>query len=321
MPKKATKKRSKTKTAQPAANARVRQLNKKQQRTKAKKEARGRAPVPTSFNLTKQVFELIRTNWRVLGGIVLVYLILNIVFASGISSLSTSVNSIKADLNNTGVHAHPLVTGTAGFLTLVGSSGAVSSATGSALQSALIILESLVIIWALRHLLAGQVFSVKQAYYNATGPLIPFLLVLAVLFIQLLPLTFGSLVLTGIAASVGTISGIWTAFFVALLILLAAWSVYMVSSSIFAAYIVTLPNMQPRQALASAKKLVEYRRSIVLRRVLFLPVLVLVVMGIVIIPLILFATFLVVPVFYILTMLSILFVHSYLYSLYRGLLA
>jgi hypothetical protein len=44
-------------------------------------------------------------------------------------------------------------------------------------------------------------------------------------------------------------------------------------------------------------------------------------MGIIIIPLILWASFLVEPVFYLLSMLTILFVHTYLYCLYRGLIA
>jgi hypothetical protein len=44
------------------------------------------------------------------------------------------------------------------------------------------------------------------------------------------------------------------------------------------------------------------------------------VMGVVIVPLILFAQAIVPAVFYLLSMLAILFAHAYLYSLYRELL-
>jgi hypothetical protein len=56
------------------------------------------------------------------------------------------------------------------------------------------------------------------------------------------------------------------------------------------------------------------------RKILFLPFFIVLAMGLVIVPLILYAKFLVSPVFFILSMLSILFVHTYLYTLYKGLL-
>jgi hypothetical protein len=111
-----------------------------------------------------------------------------------------------------------------------------------------------------------------------------------------------------------------TAFTTITFILLAAWSIYMVSASIFALYIVTLPDMLPRQALRSARELVRYRRWQIIRKVFFLPVFVILAIGVIIVPLILYAPPIVPIVFYILSMLSILFAHTYLYSLYRELL-
>jgi hypothetical protein len=152
------------------------------------------------------------------------------------------------------------------------------------------------------------------------GPLIPFLLVVFVIILQLLPITLGTaalgVVLTSVFSSQAAVTIIFSLFFV----LLAGWSAYMLSSSVFALYIVSLPHMQPRQALRSAKSLVRFRRWQLMRKVLFLPLLILAIMAILIIPLILSATFLVVPVFYVLSGLSILFIHTYLYSLYRSML-
>jgi len=247
-----------------------------------------------------------------------VYLLLNIVFASGISNVSTAFNDIKTNLNTSG--STGLLHAASGFGSLVGSAGASGSATGSVFQSILFVFESLVIIWALRHLLSGQKVSVKMAYYKSMTPLVPFLLVLFVIIIQLLPVTIGATVLAAVSTSVFTNTAAATIVSAIAFVLLAAWSVYMVSASIFALYIVTLPDMQPRQALRSAKDLVKFRRLVVIRKVFFLPILVLLAMGVVIIPLILYASALVPAVFYVLSMLTILFVHAYLYSLYRGLI-
>lgn len=301
-----------------AGNGRVRKLSRKQARGKVKKEVKTRQSLPGSFRLTGRVIKFLASSWKPLGGIVLVYLILNVLFASGISDVSTAFSNIKADLNTAGGHNFWQAAG--GFGSLVASSGASGSATGSTLQSVLFIIESLVIIWALRHLMAGQGISVKLAYYKSMTPLIPFLLVIAVIIIQLLPVTIGSLVLATIATSVFTSSSVATTVSIAAFILLAAWSLYMVSASIFGLYIVTLPETQPRQALRAARDLVRFRRLAVLRKVLFLPVFMLLVMAVIIIPLILWASFIVPYVFYLLSLLAILFAHSYLYSLYRSLL-
>jgi hypothetical protein len=297
---------------------RVRKLTRKQARGKAKKEVKSRNSLPGSFRLTGGVIKFLGNHWKPLGGIVLVYLILNVVFASGISNVSGTFSNIKSDLDTAGGHAFWHAAGA--FGSLVATAGASGSATGSALQSALFVIESLVIIWALRHLMAGQSISVKLSYYRAMTPLIPFLLVIAVIIIQLLPVSIGSVVMAAVSTSVFTSSTVATTISIIAFILLAAWSLYMVSASIFALYIVTLPETQPRQALRSARDLVRFRRLAVLRKVFFLPVFIVLVMAVIIIPLILWASFLVPYAFYILSMLAILFVHAYFYSLYRSLL-
>lgn len=308
----------KARPQQAAAGGRVRKLTRKQAKGKAKKEVRIRTPLPGSFRLTVHCFQIVRDHWRVLGGIAVVYLLLNIVFAGSISNVSTAFSDIKQDLNDTG--GTNFWRAASGFASLVGSSGASGSATGSALQSVLFVIESLVIIWALRHLLSGQAISVKQAYYKAMTPLIPFLLVVAVIIIQLLPMSVGATVLAAISTSVFSDSSVATAITTISFIVLAAWSIYMVSASIFALYIVTLPESQPRQALRAAKDLVRFRRLLIIRKVLFLPLIIFLLMAVIIVPLILYASAIVPAIFFVLSMLSILFAHTYLYSLYRGLL-
>lgn len=292
---------------------RRRKLTPKQTKQAAKKEL-STQPVPTSFNILGQVYSLLRRHWKTLGGITLVYLILNILLASGLSNAINNFGIVKDSLGS----GHNFSDAVRGFGSLL--SGSARSQSASFLQSVLIILQSLVIIWALRQLLAGKKLSVKDAYYKSMAPLVPFLLVVIVVIIQLLPVSLGSALVSLVASTLAPGSGLAVVVMGIIIAGLAAWSIYMVSSSIFGLYIVTLPDMQPRQALRSAKKLVALRRLVIIRRILFLPIFILLVMAAIVLPLILFVHFLVAPVFYLLSIAVILFVHAYLYSLYRGLI-
>jgi hypothetical protein len=311
MAKKGEKKRKKSASAKTVskktAGARVRRGTKSQIKKKVKKTVRSKAPVQGSFKLAWQSLKFIKKFWKPLGGIVLVYGLLNLIFASGLISNTSSVAG--------GFHGSKFSDALNSFSSII-AGGTAQSAT---MQTALFIIESLVIIWALRHLFSGEQIGVKQAYYHSGAPLIPFIIVLFVIALQLLPISISSAVFAIVMSSLvgnGWVEAVFTLLFV----VSAFWSIYMLSSSVFAMYIVTLPNMQPRSALRSAKNLVHFRRWQVVRKLLFLPLFVIILMGIFIVPLILYAKFLVSPVFFILSMLSILFVHTYLYTLYKGLL-
>lgn len=277
-------------------------------------------PPPGILTISREVLSILKRHIKVLLGIVAVYLILNVLFASGLSSLGTAVETIKADFHNTQGQSQTLAKAISGFGALVGSGGTAGSSSASVLQSILFIIESLVIIWALRQLLSGKSVGVKESYYSSMYPLIPFVVVLFVIILQLLPLSFGTVivnaVLTSAVSSLTVATWLSWIFFIGL----ASWSFYMLSSSIFALYIVTLPNMQPRAALKSAKNLVRKRRLAVILRIVYLPIFLLLVMAAIIIPLIILAPAVVAPIFYILSMLAILFGHTYLYCLYRNLL-
>jgi hypothetical protein len=312
MPKKGEKKQKKSASAKTAVkkssvSSRVRKATPRQAKQKTKKETQNRTPLPGSFKLAWQSLVFIKNFWKSLGGIVLVYAILNIIFGSGLlSSASSSISS-----------SNKFSDALTSYGTLI--SGGSSNQTAT-MQSVLLVIESLVIIWALRHLFSGEQIKVKNAYYHSMSPLIPFVLVVFMIILQLLPFTIGSALLA-VVLSTTYGSSVIGAVFTILFVLLAAWSIYMVSSSVFAMYIVTLPNMHPLQSLRSAKNLVHYRRWALIRKLLFLPFFIIIFMGVFIVPLILWVNFLVVPLFFTLAMLAVLFFHIYLYGLYKGLLA
>ena len=156
-------------------SGRLRQGTKAQKRVQAKKTA-AKQTAPTSFSVLGQVSGLLQKHWRILGGIMLVYLVLNIVFANGLSTVINNFSSVKDNLAASRNFSGALD----GFGSLLGGS-AGGSDSASVIQSVSIVLMSLVIIWVLRQLLAGKKFSVKEAYYGSMFPLIPFLLVILVI--------------------------------------------------------------------------------------------------------------------------------------------
>lgn len=253
-------------------------------------------------------------------GIILVYGLLTIVFVRGFSG-SLNLQELKTNLSHlfAGKWGNLSVGVTLFGLLLGNASGGTSAASGT-YQSLFLIVVSLVMIWSLRQVQAGNKVGVKEAFYNGLYPLIPFLLVLIVIGLQLIPLLIGSalysLVINNGIAVTFIEKAVWGLLFATLSLL----SLYMVSSSLFAIYIVTLPDMTPMKALRSARELVRYRRWSVLRKVVFLPVALLVGAAIIFIPLILIYAPAAQWIFFACVMASLAIIHSYLYTLYRELL-
>jgi hypothetical protein len=312
MPKKGANKQTKPAViVKDSPKTRVRKSTKKQAKAKTKEETRKSSKIPGSFKLSVDAFKTIKKFWKPLIGIVVVYSLLNLIFANGL------INSVKSTVED--IQKDSFATSASGFGDVIANAG--FSNNSSVAQTILFIFETMVIVYALRHLIAGDKLGIKQAYYESTFPLIPLVLVLFVIVLQLIPFSLSAAVLALVLSGLFGSGSMLTVIISLIFILLTAWSLYMFSSSIFAIYIVTLPNMAPLQALKAAKNLVKYRRWPIIRRLMFLPILVTFILGLLIIPLIMFAHVLVAPVFFALSMLAVLYAHTYLYNLYRGLLS
>src|SRR5665213_165507 len=121
--------------------------------------------LPSSRQLVIQTWHMFKGHWRLLVGIVAVYLLLNVIFASGLSNLSSAVSNIQANFRDTTAGTQSFAKALSGFGLLVGTAGSSGSTAASLLQSGLFVIESLVIIWALRQLTASKSITVKEAYY------------------------------------------------------------------------------------------------------------------------------------------------------------
>lgn len=281
-----------------------------------------KAPIMGAFRLFRASVALLIKNWRLFGGIVLVYLILTIVLVKGFG-VTSNIGELKTTLQEVFQgNAGQVMTSFALLGVLLGNASSAASDVAGAYQSMVLVVISLVLIWALRHAQAGKkvTISVRDAFYKSLYPLVPFLLVLLVVGLQFIPLLtatfFYTLIFSGGVAVTAIEQGLWIVFLFALVIL----SLYMVTSSVFALYIVSLPEMRPMQALRSARDLVRYRRWVIMRKVLFLPVALLVITAVIMVPLIIIAPLLAEWLFFVLSMVALAVVHSYMYGLYRELL-
>ena len=273
-----------------------------------------------SFRLTRRAFSHVWRYKKLFVVIALVYLLLNLLLVRGFL-FTADIGEVKSAISE-------LFTGSvgqiAGSLTvmglLVGSLSPASEVAGL-YQSILVLVFSLFFIWMLRQTYAGETPRVKDIFYKSSYPLVQFVIIIFIIGLQLVPLLLANFMYTAAIAS-----GITTTFaevfaVSAIAFLLALWSLYMVTVSIFAMYIVTLPEMTPLKALRSAKGLVQHRRWTVMRKILFLPFALGVIGFAVMIPIILVASGVAEVIFLILSAFILPLVHSYVYSLYRELLA
>jgi hypothetical protein len=276
--------------------------------------------LPSVFALTKTE-ALLMWNYRgLLVGITLLYGIFNLVFVQGITG-GTNVTDLKSQLQSAfSGNLAALSSSITVFVVLVGSAGNTSSGAAGAYQLIFVLLVSLALIWALRQVTSGSLVRVRDAYYRSMTPIIPLVIVVFVIALQLIPLVIGTTVYTLISSSGIAAYPAEKILWALLCSALGLLSIYMITSSVFAAYIVTLPDMTPLKALRSARELVRYRRWTVLRKVLFLPVLLITIAAVILLPVILLITPLTQVMFILITMFSVTIIHTYMYTLYRELL-
>lgn len=288
-----------------------------------KAERPNHTKLPNVFRITRKAYDLLAINWKLLLGIVIVYGLLNILLVRGFNG-GLDVNQLKTQLSDLSHGGWGNLAAGATIFTLLVSSSNTASASDAAgaYQSFLILITSLALVWSFRQLLANKQakLRIRDGFYQGMYPLVPVLLVLFVIGLQLIPALIGGLlyatvVTNGIAITTPEIIG-WFIFFIAMV----AISLLLITPSILALYIVSLPNMTPRKALRSARKLVKFRRWTVLRKLLFLPLLIVVLLCVIMLPIILVAAVVAQWVFFILSMLVLPAVHGYIYTLYRELL-
>ena len=222
--------------------------------------------------------------------------------------------------------------GKAGLLLLSGVTGMTGQELTSAQQiyaAMLILFTWLTTVWLLRALMAGRKPRLRDGLYNAGAPILPTFLVGLLVIVQLLPVAL-AVVGFGAASSTGLLnSGIEAMLFWTCAGLLGALSLYWITGTLIALIVVTLPGMYPMQAIKTAGDLVIGRRVRLLLRIIWLFFILAVVWFVIMVPIILFDTWLkgvqpaiewlpIIPVaLLIMSTLTMMWSASYVYLLYR----
>lgn len=306
--------------AKPKSKPRTRSVEKHRSFKMTKKKLKQHVPLPGAIKLFKETFQLIRRNKKLFLGIALVNAVLSFVFVQGFNAVSDTV-AVKQTLEESlGSSTNQFGTGLTLFGYLMGSAGTSATQAAGTYQFFLVLITSLAAIWAVRQVTAGETPRLRDSFYKGMYPLIPFLLVMFVLALQLLPFLVGNLIFNTVIQNELAVTAIEKIVWLLLFVVLALLSAYMVVSSLFALYIATLPEMTPLVALRSARELVLHRRWSVGIRLIALPIVLTFISALIFVPLLMFATPVAPVLFVALTGLSLVIIHIYVYLLYRALI-
>jgi hypothetical protein len=274
--------------------------------------------LPSAFRLLTNSLWILRSNWKVFGGIALIYGALTMLLVRGFdvaSRLSQAKETIDLAFQDSSLNSSLAV-----FSYLLGSSGSGDSPSAGVYNVLFLIIISLAVIWALRQVYAGHKVRVRDSFYKGMAPLVPFVLVALVIVVQLIPMAIGLAIFAAVTANTISAAPLEHLFWGGLALLPSLLTGYFLSSSLFALYIATLPDMTPLNALRSARRLVAKRRWLIIRKMLFLPLVLMLATTLLVLPIIFVAAPLAAWVFFALTLIFLPVVHSYMYALYRSLL-
>lgn len=278
-----------------------------------------RGKLPHAYQIAFRSLRIMWSNRLLLGGIAAIYGVLYLAFGQALTSLS-GANLSGAFTRAFNGHPGSLFSGFNLFVLLIGSGGSNASSSANAYRTFLFLAVSLAVIYVLRTVMSGGTTKFRDAFYKGMYPLIPFILVIVWLAVEFIPL-----VVAGFLYSLSQNAGVAVNLFDNIILdivflLIASVSFYFVTSGVFAAYIVTLPDMTPMKAIRSARTIVKKRRLVVFAKLAFLPAFVLVIGAILMVPFILLMKPVISIVFIILSLIFFEFMHTYLYSLYRELI-
>lgn len=279
-----------------------------------------RPKLPSAWALAKASAKTLKLNWKLFGGISLVYTVLLLFLVRGFTSGQeiATTKTVLETLSNAGNAGSSIII----FSDLLTGSAATSE-VASLYQAIIFVVCSLAFIWAFRQVHSKKTapnIRIRDAFYKGMYPLIPVLLVGGIIILQLAPLVIAGVVYSAMVASGLAVTFVEQACWLAIAGLLILLSLYMLGASSMAVFAATLPDVSPLEALRGAKKYVQHRRFVVIAKLLWLSVAVLLMLGIVVLPIIAFIPVAAEFVFFLCSVLILPFTIGYMYNLYRALL-
>ena len=191
----------------------------------------------------------------------------------------------------------------------------------------------LVTVWLLRHQLSGNKVKLRDGLYNACAPIISTALVVVVLIVQMVPALIALVVYSAAVATDFLATPLYAVIFWTVGGALFLLSLFLITSTIFALVTVTIHGMYPLKAIKISGDLVTSRRLRVILRLVWMLFSVAVLWIVTMLPIIMLDSWLqrsfdwaeglpIVPIaLLIVSSISIIFASSYIYLLYRRLIA
>lgn len=290
--------------------------------------------LPGYWSFTYYVLKILSKNKRTFLGLVALYGVLSLVLV-GLASqdnymtLSETLRSTSDEIFN----GNWGQIGQAGLLLIAGVAGNFSTQLTESQQIyavIILLLTWLTTVWLLRSQLAGKSkLSLREGLYNASAPIVSTFAVLLIAVVQLLPVALAAAGFGAALASGLFDGGVAAMMFWTVASLLLALSLYWMTSTLIALVVVTLPGMYPLRAIQIAGDLVVGRRLRILLRLLWLILTIVLVWVVVMVPVLLFDSWLkgvwpvsanipLVPmVMLVLSSFSVMWAAGYVYIFYR----
>ncbi|HEV2412274.1 MAG TPA: hypothetical protein VGS28_00520 [Candidatus Saccharimonadales bacterium] len=221
-------------------------------------------PVKPARWLIKETFALLKQEWRLFLGLGLLYVLIYAYIAAGTPGLS--IATLRHTLQESKITGIAQIAATAG--TAIDGSIQTNNSNGPFYATFLTITFSLATIWAVRHIIAGHTVRIRDALYNGTVSFISTSMLLVVLFLQMLPITFGVYLYIEAKANHILTGGVTDMVMFLVTALLTILSLYWLASTLLALVAVTLPGVYPGSALKAARDLAAYRRWHIVMRIL-----------------------------------------------------
>ncbi len=272
-----------------------------------------RRSISSTWRLLKQAIQLLRGGWKTYLGIALYYALGVFIFVRSFS-LSGSATAL-VDTTTGG----KLAQATERLAATLSDAGSSISAASGVYQVIISTICCLALIWAFRQQLSKENISVRRAFYEGMTPLIKYFLVLLMLAVQLIPVAIGGYFF-GIILGTGLFLGPEIFISAIILMLLGFWSGWLVTHTVFALFICTLPDMTPLKALRSAKKMVYKRRLLLWRKFIVAVIIATLACAIIVIPVAYLLPAATAWLVFLLGIIAVPLSQAFLYMLYREIL-
>lgn len=167
----------------------------------------------------------------------------------------------------------------------VGLSGVVDQVSDGVFAVLLFLIIWLVTIFILRHILAKNKITLRDALYNAMTPLLSVFVVLFVIALQCLPIALLTVAYSAAVETDFLKMPFYALVFFVFAILMIVMSGYMLSSSLIALVATSAPGLYPIEALRNASDLMIGQRVKFIIRLIVLSLLIALVWAVIILPL------------------------------------